>query len=199
MSASATTHLGMPASPRRIFLVSAVFGLLWRLVLLFQGMVERHWQNIMTAFVQIWSNRARSFLTTLGIIIAVTSTITVVSMVQGFGNYVTDMLRGFGTNMIFVIPRMPSGMRGAMLGRTSMNIDDIRSVGARCDKVRRITPLMFLRATVEYGREKVDNVNTVMSQPRLDWISDMPLRTIRVSAQESCRDGRNISSLQSLQ
>ena len=124
-----------------------------------QAVAARHWQNILTAFVQIWSNKARSFLTTLGIIIAVTSTITVVSMVQGFGNYVTDMLRGFGTNMIFVIPRMPSGMRGAMLGRTSLDIDDIRAVGERCDKVRRITPLMFLGATVEYGREKVENVN----------------------------------------
>ena len=107
MSADATTHLGMPAPPRIISGVTAVFGLLWRLVLLCQAVAARHWQNILTAFVQIWSNKARSFLTTLGIIIAVTSTITVVSMVQGFGNYVTDMLRGFGTNMIFVIPRMP--------------------------------------------------------------------------------------------
>ncbi|MHC5109596.1 MAG: ABC transporter permease [Planctomycetota bacterium] len=124
----------------------------------FFGAVERHWQNFATAFVQIWANKARSLLTTLGIIIAVTSTITVISLVKGFGNYVTDMLRGFGTNMIFVIPEMPGGMRGRMLGRVEQDIEDVRAVSSRCDKVRRITPMVFSNTTVEYGREKVENI-----------------------------------------
>ena len=120
--------------------------------------VERQCQNIFTALVQIWANKARSILTTLGIIIAVFSTITVVSFVQGFGNYVTNVLRGFGTNMVFVIPEFPSGRGGRMFGRVVMDIGDVRAVGARCDKVRRITPLLFDRATVEYGREKAENI-----------------------------------------
>ncbi len=120
------------------------------------GAMMRHWQNVVTAFIQIWANKARSVLTTLGIIIAVTSTITVVSMVQGFGDWVTGMLRDFGTNMMIVVPWVPPGMRGQMLGRVEMDVEDIRAVGARCDKVRRISPLIFSRATIEYGREKVD-------------------------------------------
>ncbi|MEK6799492.1 MAG: ABC transporter permease [Planctomycetota bacterium] len=120
--------------------------------------VERHAQNIAAAFVQVWANKARSLLTTLGIIIAVTSTITVVSFVEGFGGYVTNMLRGFGTNMMFVIPYAPGGMQGRMLGRVSMDIDDVRAVGAQCDKVRRISPMLFAGVTVEYGHEKAENV-----------------------------------------
>ncbi len=115
-------------------------------------------QNVITAFVQIWANKARSLLTTLGIIIAVTATITVVSLVQGFGNYVTEMLRGFGTNMMFVFPYAPGGMRGAMLGRIEMDIGDVRAVVSQCDKVRRISPMVFLGGTVEYGREKLTDV-----------------------------------------
>ncbi len=122
------------------------------------GTFGRHWQNIITAFVQIWANKARSVLTTLGIIIAVTSTITVVSFVQGFGNYVTDMLRGFGTNMVFVIPRFSSGTHGRAARRVVMDIGDVRAVGAQCDKVRRITPVAFSSVTVEYGREKAERV-----------------------------------------
>jgi len=120
---------------------------------------ERNAQNIVTAFVQIWANKARSALTTLGIIIAVTSTITVVSFVKGFGNYVTGILRGFGTNMVIVIPEFPSGMHGRTLGRVVMDEEDVRAVGARCDKVRRITPLLFESATVEYGWQKAEDVN----------------------------------------
>jgi len=123
------------------------------------GAAVRHWQNVFTALIQIFANKARSALTTLGIIIAVTSTITVVSFVQGFGNYITDMLRGFGTNMVFVIPQVPGGMRGRSFGRVVMDIEDIRAVGARCDKVRRITPMLFSSTTVEYGREKAENID----------------------------------------
>ncbi len=120
------------------------------------AMMERQWQNVLTALVQIWANKARSLLTTLGIIIAVTSTISVVSFVKGFGNYVTDWLRGLGTNMVFVIPHHPSGAHGRMLGRVTMDIEDVRAVTAQCDKVRRITPILFDRATVEYGRQKAE-------------------------------------------
>ncbi|HVP12695.1 MAG TPA: ABC transporter permease, partial [Phycisphaerae bacterium] len=132
--------------------------LLWRFLLWLSAVIERHWQNVLTAFVQIWVNKLRALLTTLGIIIAVTSTITVVSIVQGFGNYVTDMLRGFGTNLIFVIPWNPSGMHGHMMGRVNLDINDIRAVGAMCDKVRRISPIVFSNVTVELGREKAQNI-----------------------------------------
>ena len=124
----------------------------------FSGGLERHVQNVGAALVQVWVNKARSVLTTLGIIIAVTSTITVVSFVQGFGNYVTDMLRGFGTNMVFVVPWMPSGAEGRMLGRVTMDINDVRAVTAQCDKVRRITPMVFGSAIVEFAKQKVEGV-----------------------------------------
>ncbi|UCE60740.1 MAG: ABC transporter permease [Phycisphaerales bacterium] len=124
----------------------------------FRGIAVRQWQNILTALIQIWANKARSVLTTLGIIIAVTSTIAVVSFVQGFGNYVTDMLRNFGTNMVVVIPEFPSGMHGRMIGRVVMDIGDIRAVGGQCDKVRRISPVVFSQVNIEYGREKAEGV-----------------------------------------
>ncbi len=145
-----------PAIPRRN--LPAMFGALVRPIDWIAGLAGRHAQNIGTAFVQIWANKGRALLTTLGIIIAVTSTITVVSMVQGFGNYVTDMLRGFGTNMLFVFPYSPSDEHGMMLGRVVLDLQDVRAVGARCDKIRRITPLVFNNATVEFGRQKIADI-----------------------------------------
>ncbi len=139
-------------------LMRRIVGLPWRAVNWFGGSAERHWKNIAAAIIQVCANKSRSILTTLGIIIAVTSTITVVSFVQGFGSYVTDMLRGFGTNMVFVLPSSPGGMQGRMLGRVVMDIEDIKAVGSQCDKVRRISPMMFSNVTVEYGHEKVERV-----------------------------------------
>ena len=64
----------------------------------------------------IWANKLRSFLTVLGNIVAVTSIIAVVSLVQGMNEYVTDaIVSGVGADN-FTIQRMPvdpdAGRRG---------------------------------------------------------------------------------------
>ncbi|MBN2562618.1 MAG: ABC transporter permease [Phycisphaerae bacterium] len=160
MSSQAAFHPDAPETTRSAprIAAAALAGAVWTAAFWCVAVASRHWQNVLTALVQVWANKARSVLTTLGIIIAVTSTISVVSLVQGFGNYVTEMLRGFGTNMVFVFPYFPSGMRGMMLGRVEMTVNDVRAVGGQCDKVRRISPLIFLAGTIEFGREKVEDL-----------------------------------------
>ena len=59
------------------------------------------------ALQAIWSNKLRSFLTVLGNIVAVTSIIAVVSLIQGMNAYVTDtIVSGVGADK-FTIQRMP--------------------------------------------------------------------------------------------
>jgi putative ABC transport system permease protein len=114
--------------------------------------------NVVTALVQIWSNKIRSLLTVLGIIIAVTSIITVVSLVTGFGDYVTNFLRGLGTNMMVVYPEAQRGPRGEFLRAAEMEIEDIQAVDAGATAVRRTSPLIFGSATIEYGRQQITGV-----------------------------------------
>lgn len=49
-------------------------------------------------------NKARSFLTMLGIIIGVTSVILLISIGAGLKTYITEQLEGLGANTLFVIP-----------------------------------------------------------------------------------------------
>jgi putative ABC transport system permease protein len=55
----------------------------------------------------IWSNKLRSFLTVLGNIVAVTSIIAVVSLVQGMNEYVTNAIVSDVGADNFTIQRMP--------------------------------------------------------------------------------------------
>src|SRR4051794_21162691 len=55
----------------------------------------------------IWSNKLRSFLTVLGNIVAVTSIIAVVSLVQGLNEYVTDAIVSDVGADNFTVQRMP--------------------------------------------------------------------------------------------
>jgi putative ABC transport system permease protein len=114
--------------------------------------------SVGTALVQIWANKVRSLLTVLGIIIAVTAIITVVSMVEGFGNYVTGFLRGLGTNMMVVYPEWERGRHGEYIRPAELTIEDIHAVDANATSIRRTSPLIFSAATVEYGRRQVTGV-----------------------------------------
>jgi len=57
-----------------------------------------------TALIALWSNKVRSFLTTLGVIIGVFAVVTLVSLVTGVQNYVTDQFEDIGSNIIYVMP-----------------------------------------------------------------------------------------------
>ncbi len=59
-------------------------------------------QSFRLAMKSIWSNRMRSFLTMLGIIIGVASVIILVSVVNAYMAYMTESFASMGTNQITV-------------------------------------------------------------------------------------------------
>jgi len=123
------------------------------------GASARGFQNVLTAFVQIGANKGRSLLTTLGIIIAVTSTITVVSLVQGFGKFMTDKVRGYGTQFMVVRPYTPPELRRAGMGRITLDMADVDAVRYECPALSRISPFVYTHdAEVAYGSAKAQSV-----------------------------------------
>jgi len=111
--------------------------------------------NIRGALEQIWSNRLRSTLTVLGIVIAVASTITVVSVVRGFTGYVAEFLQGLGTNAMWVWPERPAGEAGKRLGRIELDAADLDAVERGCSALRSISPLIRRQsARLRLGREE---------------------------------------------
>src|SRR5512140_78219 len=54
------------------------------------------------ALQNLWAHKLRSFLTLLGVIIAVTALIGVVSAVNGLNSYVAERLANFGANAFYV-------------------------------------------------------------------------------------------------
>jgi putative ABC transport system permease protein len=123
------------------------------------GWLGRTSQNVTTAFGQIWANRGRSLLTTLGIIIAVTAIISVVAFVQGFGQYMTNMLRGYGTQYMIVRPDIRWEDQALGLGTITLDADDIEAVRVECPDIRRLTPFVYSETTtVSYGRATATDI-----------------------------------------
>jgi putative ABC transport system permease protein len=106
-------------------------------------------QNFLTALEQVWANKLRSVLTVLGVIIAVTSTIVVVAVVQGFSGYVTTFLQGLGTNAIWVFPERPPDFDTTPM-RAEMTLTDLEEVEHSCSAVGRLSPILIRQVKVNY-------------------------------------------------
>src|SRR3982750_2622189 len=71
--------------------------------------MNQFFEAAVIALGAIWANKLRSFLTVLGNIVAVTSIIAVVSLIQGMNGYVTNaIVSGVGADN-FTIQRYPVG------------------------------------------------------------------------------------------
>lgn len=115
-------------------------------------------QNLVSAVEQLWANKVRSVLTVLGIIIAVTSTIVVVAVVQGFSGYITNFLQGLGTNSMWVFPEPPPRMMLSSRPRAEMTQSDLDEVERTCTAIARMAPLVMRNAQVK------SNLTTVSTQ-----------------------------------
>ncbi len=113
--------------------------------------------NVRSALEQLWTNKMRSILTLLGMVIAVSSTITVISVVQGFSNYVAVFLQGMGTNAMWVWPERPGGEPGRTLGRVEMSVRDVEEVGRLCSAVKAVSLNIHRpEIVIRHGRDKIE-------------------------------------------
>jgi putative ABC transport system permease protein len=122
--------------------------------------VNQFYEAAMIALGAIWSNKLRSFLTVLGNIVAVTSIIAVVSLVQGMNGYVTTaILSGVGADN-FTIQRMPIVRSEADEERVRNNprikLEEAAAVRKYSDSVGAVAAQAQSRATMSYGTETVD-------------------------------------------
>jgi putative ABC transport system permease protein len=65
------------------------------------------YQSIVLAFSQIWANKVRGILTTVGIMIGVAAVSAVIALITGMKQSVLDRFEAMGTNKIFIEPHFP--------------------------------------------------------------------------------------------
>jgi len=76
-------------------------------------------QSLKIALESLWSNKMRSFLSMLGIIIGVGAVIAIVSVGTGSTQQITSRIANLGSNMITIYPRTPRGQGGTVSSGSS--------------------------------------------------------------------------------
>lgn len=98
------------------------------------------------AFQSILSNKMRTFLTMLGIIIGVFAVVVLISIGQGATSGVTDSISSMGSNMISI---------SIFDRKKSISFKDINDF-EKLDGVKSVTPVYTVSATVKYDLNNTD-------------------------------------------
>ena len=98
-------------------------------------------QTVMLAFSQIWANRGRSILTSLGIIVATALVLSVIGAITGMKNFVLNEFQTVGAQLIFIDGTVPESKRTTMSWRSvQLNEDECKAILEHCPSIDLITP-----------------------------------------------------------
>ncbi|MDH5684179.1 MAG: ATP-binding cassette domain-containing protein, partial [candidate division WOR-3 bacterium] len=128
-------------------------------------------ESVTMAVSSIFSNKLRSFLTMLGIIVGVGAVITMIAIGQGASAQITQRIRQMGANLIMVqqFRRMMGG--GSI---TPLSYGDAKAIAEQCPSVARVDATYHSHSQAVYGNMNTDTeVNGVT--PNFPGIRNFPV------------------------
>lgn len=115
-------------------------------------------ETISMALESLWSNRLRTSLTMLGVIIGIASVIAITSVGQGVQKATEQQIQSLGTNLLN-IQSGASRTGGISLGggsASTLTLDDAKAIAAQAPAVQQVAPYLTRQRQATYG-----NTNTL--------------------------------------
>ncbi|MDD2773067.1 MAG: ABC transporter permease [Elusimicrobiales bacterium] len=123
-------------------------------------------EHFMSALRALASNKMRSFLTMLGVIIGVSSIVAMMALGRGAQKSIEERLSSLGANLITVMPGF-SQMRGVSGARTSrFTLEDAKTIADNKQLIARVDPNVNGNAQVVFGP---NNTNTSILGATADY------------------------------
>ncbi|NLJ61592.1 MAG: FtsX-like permease family protein [Firmicutes bacterium] len=143
------------------------------------------------ALSSLKTNKLRSALTLLGIVIGIASVISMMSIGEGGRRLVTMELAGLGSNLIFV---QPDYAREAMSGgRTdSLTYGDAQAMRKGCPALATVSVSRMGMVTVKYGRERY-NVSATFTDEGLASTQEAGLKEGRFLSELDVKTQRQVT------
>lgn len=119
------------------------------------------YQSVYLALGQVWTNKMRSILTTIGIVIGVASVTAVIAALTGLKTKILTQVETFGTNTIFVFPTRPDKgpMRHASWWTIRFQPEHFDGLLEHCPSVACFARMGWVgQRTVRHGERSVENV-----------------------------------------
>ena len=142
-------------------------------------------ETLRTAVRSLLSNRIRSALTMLGIIIGVAAVITMVAIGAGASRNIQQFISGVGSNILIVMPGAPSagGVRQQAGSGSTLTLQDAQAIEKESYALKGVAPEIFSRTQLVYGNMNWSTLVTG-STPSI-----FPIREWRISKGRFFQEG----------
>jgi putative ABC transport system permease protein len=107
-------------------------------------------ESVKMASKTLLSNKLRSSLTMLGIIIGNASVIAMVGIGQGAQKFVAGQFESLGTNVLFVVPGNRDAQRTTMNLPKTLVLEDAQAIATQVPTVAKVAPQLHSRDLVTY-------------------------------------------------
>jgi putative ABC transport system permease protein len=110
-------------------------------------------QTLKIALRALRTNKMRSFLTMLGIIIGIAAVIAMMAVGSGARHVISQQIASIGSNIILVLPGSTTsgGLRTGSGGAQTLTSDDVRAIANECPSVETAAPTTRSTALAVYG------------------------------------------------
>ena len=108
-------------------------------------------ETVGMALTTLTSNKLRSLLTMLGIVIGNASVITLVGVGKGAQNLAEGQLSSLGANVLFVVPGRNDTRRQGIESPKTLVLEDAKAIEEQVPSVRRVAPQITLSDVVQSG------------------------------------------------
>ena len=108
-------------------------------------------ETVGMALATLKSNRLRSLLTMLGIVIGNASVITLVGVGRGAQNLAEGQLNTLGANVLFVVPGNNDSRRQGIDFPKNLVLEDAEAIAEQVPSVKRVVPQITLSAVLQAG------------------------------------------------
>jgi len=158
-------------------------------------------ESVKMALDTLRTNKLRSGLTILGIVIGVTTVITISSVINGLNNRVSDWVSSLGSNVIWVFHMPVIGVRPTteQLTRKKLNIDDVMALRTLPHVVAADGALQHVKAqfrvgdvSVKYNGKKVAGSILQGTTAEITEVSDLAMLEGRVYTDEEDQRGAHV-------
>ena len=112
-------------------------------------------ETVGMALSTLRSNRMRSLLTMLGIVIGNASVITLVGVGRGAQNLAEGQLSTLGANVLFIVPGRNDTRRQGIESPRTLVLEDAEAIAEQVPSVRRVAPQITISEVVQSSAEAV--------------------------------------------
>lgn len=130
------------------------------------------------AWASLKSNKMRSFLTILGVLIGVTAVIGMVSIIQGLNNSMAQQIESLGSNVIYVT-KFKIGIRMGRIpdeerNRKPITFEDAVAVKEFCPSISEVSPQNWGPGPkiMKYGKEEVTSFELIGVMPEYEVVNN---------------------------